>query len=94
MPNKWTLIDQPNLYGFFRRIGNLKAEVVRAYPGDWRIFLYRGEHMVQRDALDCPSYARSYPTHLRAKEAASRLLATLDSDENVLPINGTGTAPR
>ena len=94
MPNQWTAIDQPNVYGYFRRVGELKAEVVRAYVGDWRVFLYRGETMIRSAMVDDPSYVRSHSTHLRAKEAASALLASLASDENQLPVNGTGTASR
>lgn len=79
MPN-WVLLEQPNVYGYVQRYDdNWKAEVVRAYQNDWRVYVYHNEYMV-RVTDRVPSYSRSYPTHLRAKEAASAIVAALRGD--------------
>lgn len=40
MKIKFQPITEPNLYGYVATLGNKKAEIIRAYGGEWLLFTY------------------------------------------------------
>lgn len=45
---QWKRIDTPHMYGVVAEVGERKAEVVRAYAGQWLAFLKIDNHMCKR----------------------------------------------
>ena len=73
----WQRITDAGLHGVFTTIGDRRIEVVRAYAGDWRIYVYRDGKAERGEDTH-------YPTIGAAKAAAARITEATATDAELL----------
>jgi hypothetical protein len=67
----WRSISEPNLYGWEATIGNRRAQVVRAYTSDWRVFAWIGGRKCKGwESVDKPGH----PNASAARKQAGQFL--------------------